>query len=209
MFFKNISYPVLGLAVVALVLGLWSITQAVGETEVITACVSKSGALRLKGEEACKANESEVSWNVKGERGEKGEKGDKGDKGDKGEQGEPGEDAEKLPEELRPVISEIQMERGEKRIVLFGTAFENSFGALHVGFPTIAWGTLTLILPNGSTLQEKTNGFWNGLVFDFNESLPDGEIPFTLDAYLYWGGFLVPFPITEGVICSGNCVLYP
>jgi hypothetical protein len=200
---KKVFFPVLSFTVVALGLGLWSITQAVGESEIITACVSKTGALRLKGEETCKAHESEMSWNVKGERGEKG------DKGDKGEQGDPGEDGEKLPEELRPIISEVQMERGEKRIVVFGTAFENSFGVLPVGLPTIAWGTLTLILPNGSTLQEKTNGFWNGLVFDFNESLPDGEIPFTLEAYFYWGGFVIPFPVTEGVICSGNCVLYP
>jgi hypothetical protein len=101
---KNISYPVLGLAVVALALGLWSVTQAIGDAEKIVVCVSKAGDMRMNGEGKCKKNEREVSWNVageKGEKGDKGEQGEKGDKGDKGDQGEKGERGE-------------QGERGEK-----------------------------------------------------------------------------------------------
>jgi hypothetical protein len=65
---KNILFPVLSFAVVALALGLWAISHADREGK-ITVCVNPAGLLRLKASDGCKKNESALSWNGQQQKG--------------------------------------------------------------------------------------------------------------------------------------------
>ena len=86
-------------AIAATFVASWIIVSA-GGSEQITACVSKTGALHLIGDvynrNACRKNETFLSWNIKGEKGDNGDTGVKGEKGDKGDPGVDGKDASKL-----------------------------------------------------------------------------------------------------------------
>jgi len=81
---KTILIPTIGIAVVALVIGLWSYTRA-NDGATISICVKKSGLVYIIGgsfrREDCKKNESLLTWNIQGIQGPKGDKGDKGDLG--------------------------------------------------------------------------------------------------------------------------------
>lgn len=82
----------------------WARLGATDATNTIYACVKKNGDVSLVGEnEACKKNESRVSWSIVGPKGDKGDtgatgatgpqgaKGDKGDTGATGPQGSKGD----------------------------------------------------------------------------------------------------------------------
>lgn len=74
---------------VALVLGLWTYSQAAGN--IITACVKKDGFIYVIGNgfrlTQCERNDTLLSWNIQGPKGDKGETGPQGLRGDKGDQG--------------------------------------------------------------------------------------------------------------------------
>ncbi|MEK7062825.1 MAG: hypothetical protein AAB861_03030 [Patescibacteria group bacterium] len=79
--------------VIAIVfIGTWHYIKAeVGE---ITACVKKDGSLYVVTQgNACKGQDTLLSWNIVGPQGPKGDKGDIGEQGPVGSQGEPGQDA--------------------------------------------------------------------------------------------------------------------
>jgi len=86
--------PLILLTALAVTASFWAFTQADGE--VIQACASKNGLLRLIGagfkSDACKSNETPVSWSEQGIQGEKGDTGEQGEQGEKGEAGESGAD---------------------------------------------------------------------------------------------------------------------
>ena len=79
---------IIALGVLIVVVGLWTVSRAVeGE---ITACVSKTGFIRIIGSgSSCNKNETLLTWNIQGL------KGDKGDQGEQGTQGEPGPKGDK------------------------------------------------------------------------------------------------------------------
>ena len=74
--------PILGLGIL---LGAVASTPASAQTDVIHACVSGKGDVRIVGAaEPCKTKETRAFWNVTGPKGDPGPKGDKGDRGDPG-----------------------------------------------------------------------------------------------------------------------------
>lgn len=92
----------IGIFCLALVIGLWSYSQATGNE--ITACVKKDGSLHIVTTgSACTKGENLLSWNIVGPKGDKGDTGSvgpqglqgiqglKGDTGDAGSQGPIGE----------------------------------------------------------------------------------------------------------------------
>lgn len=69
----------------------WARLGAADANEKITACVKKNGNVSLVGEsEACKKNETRVSWNIEGPKGDRGATGPQGPKGDTGATGATG-----------------------------------------------------------------------------------------------------------------------
>jgi len=86
--------PLILLTALAVTASFWAFTQADGE--VIQACASKNGLLHLIGAgfnaDACKSNETPVSWSEQGIQGEKGDTGEQGEQGENGEAGENGAD---------------------------------------------------------------------------------------------------------------------
>jgi len=113
---KTILISVGCLSAVALIIGLWTYSQA-NENTAISVCVKKSGLVFVVGDgfrrEDCKKNESLLTWNIMGPKGQKGDKGDKGDQGpigltgsagatgSQGPQGEPGLQGEQGPTGLQ------------------------------------------------------------------------------------------------------------
>ncbi|OGI60912.1 hypothetical protein A2641_00795 [Candidatus Nomurabacteria bacterium RIFCSPHIGHO2_01_FULL_37_25] len=81
-----------GIFSLALVLGIWSYSQATGNE--ITICAKKSGLVYVIGDgfrrADCKKNDQLLTWNVVGIKGDKGDKGDTGDVGPRGPIGETG-----------------------------------------------------------------------------------------------------------------------
>jgi hypothetical protein len=65
--------------------------SAFAQSNVISACVSKTGQIRLVGAgETCKSNESPLSWNIQGPQGPQGLQGPAGPTGATGATGTPG-----------------------------------------------------------------------------------------------------------------------
>lgn len=80
------------LVIVALFLGIWTYTRAVGSQ--ITVCVKKSGLVYVIGQDFkrydCKKNDSLLSWNSEGIQGPRGDTGEQGPIGLTGPRGESG-----------------------------------------------------------------------------------------------------------------------
>ena len=91
---KYIFSSAIGISVVALMIGLWSYSQAASEG-TISICVGKNGLVYILGtgfrREDCRKNESLLTWNAQGVQGPKGDKGETGATGSQGEQGLQGE----------------------------------------------------------------------------------------------------------------------
>ena len=69
----------------------WARLGATEATNTIYACVKKNGDVSLVGEnEACKKNESRVSWSIVGPKGDKGDTGATGATGPQGAKGDTG-----------------------------------------------------------------------------------------------------------------------
>lgn len=69
----------------------WARLDATDATNTITACVKRNGDVSLvEQNEACKKNESRVTWNIVGPKGDKGDKGDTGATGAQGATGATG-----------------------------------------------------------------------------------------------------------------------
>ena len=96
---KYIFSSAIGISVIALMIGLWSYSQAASEG-TISICVGKNGLVYILGtgfrRENCRNNESLLTWNAQGVQGPKGDKGDKGDTGQQGPQGPAGNNAQVL-----------------------------------------------------------------------------------------------------------------
>lgn len=82
---------VAGIAVGAITAGGIAYAATPAAEGTVNACYAKQGDLRIVEEgEACKSNETAISWNQKGEKGDPGEPGAKGDPGEDGADGQQG-----------------------------------------------------------------------------------------------------------------------
>jgi hypothetical protein len=72
--------------------GVAAATEALSD-ETIHACAkTPNGQLRVvSADDACRDNETALTWSERGPQGEKGDQGDPGEKGEKGDKGEPGD----------------------------------------------------------------------------------------------------------------------
>lgn len=87
---SRVSAVIVGAALTASVVAGVAFAQT-GTTTVITSCVEKSGNVRIVGSaEACKQNETPLSWNETGPAGPAGAKGDTGPAGPIGPAGPAG-----------------------------------------------------------------------------------------------------------------------
>src|SRR3989344_6196884 len=95
---KTLAILIISIVTVGLTIGLWTYSQAIGDT--INVCVKKSGLIYVIGDgfrrSDCKNNDTLLSWNTQGPKGDPGPQGlqgeigpmgTNGDKGDTGEQG--------------------------------------------------------------------------------------------------------------------------
>ncbi len=80
---KN-KYLIGGVVAVMLVLGMWTYTQAVGNT--IATCVGKDLSLKLsKDGVTCDKGQTLLTWNIQGPKGDKGDVGAQGSQGIQGD----------------------------------------------------------------------------------------------------------------------------